>query len=134
MPFWMRCPSRNAAGSEANDRSIDDDLIARMEHQDVIHDDLSRIKLVLSPITHDRRLRACQQCDTVQGAFSPYLLDETNHRVKRDYAHGNKRIKVLSHEHQGEPDGKEHAIDGGKHILPYNLKIGAARCWRRHAA
>ncbi len=106
MPFWMRCPSRNAAGSEANDRSIDDDLIARMEHQDVIHDDLSRIKLVLSPITHDRRLRACQQCDTVQGAFSPYLLDETNHRVKRDYAHGNKSIRYCPTSTRANPTEK----------------------------
>jgi hypothetical protein len=30
-----------------DDRSIDDDLIARMEDQDVIHDNLSRIKLLL---------------------------------------------------------------------------------------
>jgi len=124
----------NLDTSITDDRPIDDDLIACMENQDVIHDNLPRIELLLSPVTHDRRLRACEQCNSVQGALSAYLLDETNHQVKRDDAHRNKRIKVLPYEHQGKPDGKENDIDGSKHILPYNLKVGSACCWWRHTA
>ena len=60
---------------------------------------------------------------TIQGPLGAYLLDEANHQVKRDHTDRDKRIEVLSHEHQGEPNGKENNIDSGKNIFLDNLPI-----------
>jgi len=106
--------------------TIDEDLVARTDHEDVVEHDVIGVDGPLLALADDGRGRPHQECDRVELSLRPCLLDDADDDVADHQADRHHRVAVEAQCGQRDTDREEGGIDKGKGVLEDDPLVGAA--------
>ena len=110
---------------------VDDELIARLDGEEVADDELLGVHLADLPGTHDLRRRPRQQGDAVERLLGANLLDDADDDVRADDGQRDERVEGSTHEHEGDAEDEEHVVDEREDVLRDDGSIASRRGWWR---
>ncbi len=107
----------------ADERAVEDHLVAAAGDKEVTQDGLGRIDAALAGIPDDPGLRAGQERDPVQLPLRPCLRDHADPDVGQDRARGEERLDDHPEQQQEHGDGDQDPVDPRVRILAEDLPV-----------
>ncbi len=110
----------------ADHRAIQQDLVARLHHQQIADHQLRRVDLHILPVAHHPRGRAVEQGNPVEPPFGNRLLHDADGSVDDRQTGGHEGVLRLSKQYEQEADPEQGGVDEREEVVFDDLPVGAA--------
>src|SRR5207245_2327272 len=100
-------------------------LIARVELEEIVHDDLADRDLLRPSCPHHPGSRSGQDGQAVEGSLGSKLLRDADRRVRYQHDAEQRVLGCAHHEDQYE-QSPEQGVERGEHVRPDDLRDGSA--------
>jgi len=110
-----------------NHWTINDDLVTRPEHENIVLNDFLRVDVLLAMVANNGCAWTSQQSDAVQCPLGSHLLYDTYQHVA---GHNAARYQRITHLSEGNECGTKHeqnVVDEGKNVFTRDRAVAARR-------
>ena len=105
--------------------AVGDDLVARLDENEVAPDHLTDVELPPAAVANDLRGRLHQRRELLQRALGPDLLDASDQRVRDDDAEED-RVRRLAERHGEDAEEPENGVREREDVVADDARVGAA--------
>ena len=110
----------------ADHGAVHDDLVARLEPEDVAEHHLRRVQLHQLPVAQHVGLGAQQDRHLVHHALGADLLEQADHGVGGDHEHHRERVQRLAQDQEQDAEEVEEVVDEVEDVVADDAAVGAA--------